>query len=372
MQRQLAAAATAFFILLAPQEADACEGPPWSTIGAAAPDGQVAALWGGILYRINSSDGRFTEIAKAPDGGSPCFMDGQLYAVTVARLPPTPVAILKAAPLLIVEPHQDVRPSISRVDAGGLVNVVEGPRLAYHYGAAPLTGARAVFLGYRHGAMIVADQDGAVWKRQAVGDPTISQSPAGLGVGAGGSIHTLILTRREAVVTTFDGAGRVTKSVRLDLPQDYRSARVDRRFVKLLGEAADQTYFWVSAGRHDRGEGRSSLAPLLIAVGRDGSAGLRQAPSALADTCSGQHMAINHDRVAVLCKVLRRPVVALWSLASGDVRHIEVANGFLSPSGYVKASVILAPAHGADFTLMALDSEGDGPALRAVQLQPIG
>lgn len=359
-------------MLFAAQEAAACEGPPWWTIGRPAPDGQVAALWRGALYRINPSDGQFAEIAKTPvGGGSLCFKDGELYLVTADRFPPSLVAILKAAPLLIVTPHRDSRPAIWRLQDGGLAPVAEGPRLAYHYGAAPLGGRRAVFLGYRHGAMKVTDQDGAVWRRQAVSNPTILQSPAALGVGPGERIHTAIVTRRTVAVTTFDTNGKVTSEVRLDLPDAYRSARVDRRFVKFLGGGADGAFFWVSAGRDERGNRRSSLPPLIVTVSHKGAASLRQAPEALADTCSAHHVSINHDLIAVLCTPIAGPVVKLWSQTSGQVREIEVSKPFLNPAGFVKPGLILTATGDAGFALMALEGEGSSPVLRAVQVQSI-
>jgi hypothetical protein len=369
--RGLATAITVLFLMSATHAA-ACAGPPWWNIGLSSADGQVMALWRGAIYRIDPSDGAFEQVSAAPaDGGSLCFRDGALYAVSAARFPPSVVAVLKTLPIPVMTPHQDVGPSLWRVETGGLVNVAQGPRLAYHYGAAPLAGGRAVFIGYRHGAIMVADQDSAVWKRQVLGDPTILQTPAGLGVGPGGAIHTVIVTRREAVVTTFDSGGRLMRDIRLDLPQEYWSARVDRRFVKAVG-GADQTYFLISAGREDPGHGRSSMRPLLIAVGHDGAASLRQAPSVLAQTCSAYHVAINRDRVAVLCGIIGRPVVALWSLSSGQVRQVEVSDALLRPSGYLKAALILAPATGAGFTLLALEGGGDAAVLRTVYVQPIG
>ena len=74
---------------------------------------------------------------------------------------------------------------------------------------------------------------------------------------------------------------------------------------------------------------------------------------------------------SVLCGI-RRPFVALWSPSSGKVRQVEVSDALLRPSGYLKASLILAPAPGAGFTFLALEGEGGGPILRTVQVQPIG
>jgi hypothetical protein len=114
------------------------------------------------------------------------------------------------------------------------------------------------------------------------------------------------------------------------------------------------------------------MRPLLIAVGHDGAASLRQAPSALAQTCSAYHVAINRDRVAVLCGSIGGPVVTLWSPTSDQVRQVEVSDAFLRPSGYLKAALILAPAPEAGFALLALEGEGDGAVLRTVRVQPVG